>query len=252
MKVKQSPIHLLKSAMVFVSGVLLSTHLQALPINSVPYGSIVGNGFVDFEDLPQVAAPGLNFDAIFASNGTQFAERFVGQTLSFSGNFDVLSGAPTNPLALQAGAPSMNINVFDFDPTNGNVLTGLGPLGFPNFDAIGEGAVSILFDFDQAAFGFQLLGGDGGTGTIDFYRRDGSLISSVGVSGLANDFYGFAREGDVKDIAGISISNLDPAGIAIDNLKFTVQGVTPDSGATLALFGLSLACIILRRKFNVA
>jgi hypothetical protein len=40
-----------------------------------------------------------------------FAERFVGQTLGFSGNFDVLSGSPSDPLTLQVGDPNQNINV---------------------------------------------------------------------------------------------------------------------------------------------
>jgi len=44
--------------------------------------------------------PGTNYDAIFESDNTSFAERFVGQTRSTSGNFDVLSGTPAASLAL--------------------------------------------------------------------------------------------------------------------------------------------------------
>ncbi len=111
----------------------------------------------------------------------------------------------------------------------------------------------MLFDFDQSAFGFQLIGGDGGSGTVDFYRRDGSLISSLSLMGLASAYYGFEREGSLQDIAGISIYNLDGGGVAFDNLKFTVQGVSgvPEGGATLALLGLSLAGIAgLRRSLT--
>ncbi len=85
-----------------VASVLFCTNLHAAPINSIAYGSITGTGFVNFEDLAHVAAPGTNYNGIFASGGTQFAERFVGQTLSFSGSFDVLSGCSQQP----ARAPS--------------------------------------------------------------------------------------------------------------------------------------------------
>jgi len=221
---------------------------SAAAINQVTYASLTGTGLVTFDDVAGGAAPGTNYDGILASGGEHFAERFVGQTLSANGDFDVLSGSPTGTLALQVGSPNHNVNVFVNAGTN--VLTGLGTPGFPSFSAIGEGAFTTLFTNDQSQFGFQLVGGDGGSATINFYRRDSSLIQSIVVSGLANAFYGFSRDLGVQDIAGISIFNNDPGGIGFDNLKFDVPSTaTVPEPSTLTLMGLG-ALYLRRRRRN--
>ncbi len=186
-------------------------------------------GVIDFNDV------GVgNYDAIFESGGADFAERFVGQSLSFSGNFDVLSGTPTSPLTLQAGTAGQNLSVTNSACCATPVLAGLGPLGYPALDAIGEGSMAVLFDYDQSQFGFELVGGDGGSATLSFFRRDGSLVDQVVVTGLNTQAYGFARVGGVHDIAGISIENTDPGGIGLDNLCSDVPGV-PGTPATFTL-----------------
>jgi hypothetical protein len=174
----------------------------AAPINQVSYASLTGTEVITFEDLPQVGAPGTNYDGVFTSGGVAFAERFVGQTLADSGGFDVLSGAPSGALALQVGAPNQNINVFagTYGGKYGNVLTGLGPAGYPSFDAIGEGSFALLFSTDQSQFGFSLVGGESGNAFISFFKRDGSLIDQVTVAGLSDTLYGFSRDGGVTDI----------------------------------------------------
>ena len=87
----------------------------------------------DFDDLPAAGGGGVNYNGVLVSIGVSFAERFVGEALSFSGDFDVLSAGATNPLTLQTGTPNQNLSLLSFNSTN--VLTGLGPLGFPNFSA---------------------------------------------------------------------------------------------------------------------
>lgn len=176
-----------------------------------------------FDDVPGGAAPGVNYDGIFASVGVYFSERFVGQSLSYSGNFDVVTGAPSDPLFPQVGLPGQNLNVFAFST---NVLDGLGPLGFPDFDAIGEGSVAMYFPIGQSEIGFQLVGGNAGTATLHFYRSNGSLIDTIVISGLAETSYGFKRAGGVPDIAGVLILTDDAAGIGIDNVCHDV-GVVP-------------------------
>lgn len=83
----------------------------------------------------------------------------------------------------------------------------------------------MLFDYDQSEFGFELIGGGGGPATVDFFRRDGSLIDSIEIPNLSVDSYGFQRAGGIADIAGISIQNTDPAGIVFDNLCHDTEGV---------------------------
>jgi hypothetical protein len=98
------------------------------------------------------------------------------------------------------------------------VLAGLGNLGFPDLDAIGEGSIAISFPAPQAHVSFDLVGGNGGSATLGFYRMDGSLIDNITVTGLADLRYGFATPDGAASIAGILIQNTDPSGIGIDNI----------------------------------
>lgn len=193
------------------------------PIAEVDPGTLTCDGNITFDDVTGGPSPGTNYDVVFESDGADFAERFAGQTLSASGNFDVLSGTPSDPLTLQVGAANQNLNVFV--NASSQVLTGLGPLGFPDGAAIGEGSFAVLFDFDQSEFGFDLVGGDGGSATVDFFSRDGALIDSIVLSGLSSQSYGFQRAGGVNDVAGITVQNDDGAGVGFDNLCHDVAGV---------------------------
>ena len=165
-----------------------------------------------FTDVLGGEPPGTNYDGVVQSGGLLFAERFKGQTVGYSGDFDVVSGNPTNPLSLQAGSPGQNLDVFAYTT---NVLAGLGPLGFPDFDAIGEGAIAMVFPLPQSRVSFQIVGGNGGSGTLGFYRADGSLIDNVVVSGLGEFGYGFATSDGSRSIAGILIQSTDPSGIGV-------------------------------------
>jgi hypothetical protein len=228
---------------------LFATSVGAAPINQVSYASLTGTELITFDDIAGSGGAGTNYDATFVSGGAGFGERFAGQTLGASGAFDTLSGSPSASLSVVAGAPNQNQDILIFNGSN--VLTGLGNLGYPSFDAVGEGSFAVVFSSDQSEFGFQLVGGNGGNATIDFFRRDGSLIAEIVVGGLADAFYGFSREGGLKDIAGISITNLDPAGIGFDNLKHDVESTigTPEP-ATIALLGLALISMFYVRRRN--
>ena len=56
------------------------------------------------------------------------------------------------------------------------------------------------------------------------FRRDGSLIHSITLSGLTSESFGFTRAGGTKDIAGFSIDNTDTQGIGYDNICHDVVG----------------------------
>lgn len=228
---------------------LIATGVNAAPINQVAYASLTGTEIVTFDDLPSASASGTNYDSIIISGGTAIGERFDGQTRSSSGDFDVLSGSPSATLNVLTGSPDQNLDLLFYNGSN--VLAGLGPLGYPNFDAVGEGSFALLFSTNQSQFGFQLVGGNGGTATVDFFRRDGSLIEEILLSGLTDTFYGFSRDGGLQDIAGISISNNDLGGIGFDNLKHdVVSNVAVPEPASIFLIALGLLGVANTRRKN--
>jgi hypothetical protein len=186
---------------------------------------------VTFDDFTCPPSPGVAYDTVLTSNGATFGERFAGQNLSYDGDFDVLSGTPTGPLSLIAGAPSQNLCVYYDTPFfNTCLMTGVGPVGHPYNNGIGEGAFAVLLPFDQVEFGFELLGG--GNAVVNFFRRDGSLIDTITLTNYSGLSYGFRRSTGTRDIAGFSVHNSDPGGLAFDNLCFDGDTPTATSFAT--------------------
>lgn len=238
---------------------------QAAAINQISYGDVSGVGTIGFDSVPG----GPVLDGVVQIGAAKFGEHFKGQSVGTSGLFDTLSGAPVGPLNLLSGGVDKNLYL-----TQGG-LAGLGAagrLGDPcldpddpdcvppvlSDDAIGEGAISILFDGDQSEFGFELLGANQGLLHLAFFRIDGSLIERLDPIrlDLGLQTFGFRRSGGVKDIAGISIWNEDEGGLTFDGLKFDVITVRqPPGGGTvplpsaLLLAGLALgAALGLRRR----
>jgi len=243
----------------------LSPSLQAAQeqtgqIETVDPSTLTVTGVITFDEFTGTTGAGLNFDGVVEAKGATFAERFAGQALSFSGDFDVLAGTPSSPLTLQVGAAQQNLNILFWPPSASNVIDGLGPKGFPNNDAIGEGAIAVRFDADQSELGFDVVGANSGSATLNFFRRDGSLIGTVVLSlgaSEGNQALAFRRAGAVKDIAGLSIHNDDGGGIGYDNFRIddapaTTQVVGSDGG-TVAIqqFGKPVAGInIPQGTFN--
>lgn len=191
------------------------------------------NARSDFETLPQRPEPGFVFDAPYRSEGVWLAERFEGQKIVNATLFDVLSGEPVNPLKIRKGKAGRNLSVAFHKGFGSNALFPLGPDGFPEISARGEGAVAIMFDNDQYALGFRVhsdypapLGqrpGQRGTATVRFFTRNGTKIDQQTLTlqqGITE--FGFERENYISDIAGITITNDDPGGIAIDDIIFQI------------------------------
>lgn len=236
-----------------VLGVLGATSVASAQITIVPYASLTQNFAWDFSGVGAGGGIGSNYDGIVSIPGVSFAERFLGQTLSTipapppvaGGPHDVLGPTVTGALALQVGAASRNINVITFLP-GFYVIDGLGPDGFPNTSAIGEGSMAALYTQDYFEIGFGVNTDNAGAApsfmTIDFFRRDGSSIQRMAVQvapgNPSQQLFGFRRDGNVADIAGFSVFNDDPGGMGYLN-------VVPAPGAGIALL---LGCAFAARR----
>lgn len=257
---------LMKTAM--LSMALTCASAIAAPINIGSYTLLTGTDVVTFNEFPvnydpdNASITGAVQDGIVISGGVAFGEHFSGQLLGASGNFDVLSGLPAGPLTLLAGAAGQNLatvpaRVIDLPSLQfDSVLSGIGRLGNGSSAGTGEGAISILFSADQSQIGLQLVGLNGGNTFFSFFRSDGSLIQTFSTRAANNAYLGLFRDGQIKDIRGVSIWNDDPNGMAIDNLKHDVASnisAVPEagSGAMLAA-GLLLIGWVARRSAKVA
>ncbi len=216
--------------LVIGAGLIVAAAQAAAGVDLVPYAELEGelSSKIDFESYAKVPSPGEPLDGIVALDGASFGERFAGQVLAQDGPFDALHLTPRGPLALEAGIPGQNLAV-EFVFFMSNQLKGMAPPGFPEREAGGEGAVSILFDRDQSALGFRVTSEPKpedasipkGRMTVAFYARSGALIDELDVElewVLAG--YGFRRTNGAEDIAGVTITNRDPQGVAIDDVIF--------------------------------
>ena len=174
---------------------------------------------ITFEGTQSTAGPGWQIDAVLVMEGASFGERFAGQTQMVAGDHDVIDGAASAPLTLLSGAPGAALSLVRM---NGNtLLNGYGPAGFPKRQAQGEGAIAWVFDEDQSALSFQLRGGEGGQAQAQFLRRDGSVIDVIVITPVGEHAIGFQRGGKERDIAAVVLTNTDPQGVALDNLRFS-------------------------------
>ena len=221
--------------LLIVSSLIFSVNVSAaIVIDNTVAGSITH----DFSASATGQVSGL-----INQTGATYGELFTGQTLSTVGGFDSLTGTPDAGLNLEANAVATDNIVVLFDsPSGSNVI--YGDLG----GAIGEGALSIRFDSVISLFGFDIVGENGGQFTIAFFGNDGSSLGSI-TQTASNSFFGFSVASGPL-IAGVSITNTDPAGIGYDNITFNTASVPEAS--SIILLGLGLVGLgFTRRKKSV-
>lgn len=182
---------------------------------------------------------------------------FVGQSLSGNPGVDCPGGAasacvvgtPTGPLALDLGSPNVFVTGDGANPTS-PVLS-----GSPTFN----GPIAIWFDTDQYGVGFDggFFDAVGSTG-IRAFDRAGNVLGTVSNTGLGIEFLGLVTNNGLAQIAGVelTLTGSEPAGFAIDNLRFgkvgdvVVPGV-PEPATWLQMiagFGLVGAAMRYRKR----
>jgi hypothetical protein len=201
--------------------------------------TIVGTTTHDFE------ATAFGVYSTLSLPGATYGERFAGQVLSTdaSGFFDTLTGTPSSPLTLLAGAPgfSLALSGSGVSEVPGRFLSGCGPLapGCPGTFSVGEGAVSLLFGEDQQVFGFEVFaeGGEFMELGVQFFSRTGVALGAFSIPATAGvNFLGFRVAGG-DGIAGVSLTNTDGGGVGYDSVTFST--IPEPSTASLVLLGLA-------------
>ncbi|MEQ9693378.1 hypothetical protein [Shimia sp. SDUM112013] len=188
------------------------------PVCAVPPEDLDLARVITFDDMPSSFGIGRQIEGILEQEGVRFGERFLGQVFVNMDGFDDVSGPARAPLTLLAGAPNETLGILRLMRTS--VLQGHGPTQYPRADAVGEGAIAVAFDHEQGAVALDIRGGEMGFATLTFLARDGTPLDSHRIGPLGEASYGFLRAGGQRDIAGLVITNRDPEGIALDNLRF--------------------------------
>jgi len=230
---------------------------SATSIIQIPAASFVaGSGLITFSEkalgtvnptyVPAdygggIGSPTVTFEGFFSGQS-------LGATCGGVASGCVL-GTPSNPLTLDGASPNTFIVGDGANPTS-PVLSGT-----PTFN----GPISMLFDVDMAGVGLDggFFNAIGGT-AIKAFARDGTLLGQVTNGALAIEFLGLVTDDGSEKIAGLqfSIVGPEPAGFAIDNVRFgrTGQVVVPPNPipepTTMLLLGSGLLGLpaMIRRK----
>jgi hypothetical protein len=244
------------SSALSILGLALQTAAEATIVRINQSAFTPAAGLITFSEKPlgtqnPVYLP-AEYGGAFGAPIVSFGGTFAGQTVGIppippgalpSG---VVNGAPNNPLSL-VNSPATFITSDGANPTS-PVLSGT-----PTFN----GPVSILFSVDVAGVGLDggFFNAIGGT-AISAFDRNGNLLGQVLNEALGIEFLGLVTQDGQSKIAGLQFSlvGAEPAGFAIDNLRFgtTGQVVPPEPIPTPALLpgliGMGVAALRKRKS----
>lgn len=221
---------------------------------------LAGSGLITFDEVP-LGTVNPHYDPAeyggdAGAPSVDFGGFFVGQQISDNPASDCpgatatgcVVGTPTDPLTLDSSAPD-TFTVNDASSNTNPVLS-----GSPTF----AGPVAILFS--NPVVGVGLKGGffDAVNSTqIAAYTATGDLIGSVTNTQTGFEFFGLMTASGQPLISGLLFSLVadEPAGFAIDNLRFaevgeiapTPTGVPAPGTAALLSLGLLLILAFCRR-----
>jgi len=178
---------------------------------------------INFED-PRIESETL-IDDVFGIGDVAFGESFsprrpnIFDSWYTRGAYDNARPDAASPLRVYSGTAEENLALVKTNESQ--MLAGLGPP--PDF-LTGNGSISFGFHHAQVAVGFKVfaLGGKykGGTIRIHVFDTSGTHLSYIyfEISGASR--VALCTQNGLPVIGGITISNVVPGGIAIDDIKY--------------------------------
>ncbi|WP_432447986.1 hypothetical protein [Aliiroseovarius marinus] len=203
-------------------------------ITQVPYDKVVSQtaGQLDFESFPTLPEPGQAVPGLVRVTGLTLGDSLAGQARRAVDGFDTLDRAPRAPVTVVAGG-SPALAVAYHTGFGSNAAFPIGPDGFAARSGRGEGALAMGFDATVHAFGLRLhadyadpLGSRPAPGPVwlDFYAGDGTKLHRAELRpdhGVQS--YGFLS---TAPISAITLTHRDPGGIAIDDIRYSLDSLT--------------------------
>lgn len=215
------------------AGLITFSELAVGTTNPVYTAAMYGGG---------VTAPTVSFGSYFTGQSISAASCAPGAAPT-----GCVTGTATGSLSLAAGAAGSFIAEDGANPTS-PVLSGT---------PIYNGPIAILFDIGLAAVGldggyFNAIGGT----SITAFAHDGSILGTISNEGLGIEFLGLATQDGSEMIAGLlfSLTGDEPAGFAIDNVRFGTIGqvIIPGNDvpepSSIALAAAAMAALVMARR----
>jgi len=253
-----SVFRLLLAVGVFVSSLYGAAHAAVIKIPESAFTPAAG--LITFSEFPLGTVNPTYTPADYGggpgSPTVTFGGFFLGQSLGNAASCPpgaalsgCVIGTPSAPLSLDPAAPNTFITNDGDNPTS-PVLSGT-----PQFN----GPVAILFDVPVAGVGLSggFFDAIGGTAIVAF-DAEGNVIGTVVNEQLGIEFLGLVTDDESETIAGLlfHLVGPEPAGYAIDNVRFGLAGqiVVPGNGApepgALVLVAVGLMALGYARRRN--
>ncbi len=204
-------------ALLLVTCLAAATHAQTASImaTNVQSGSAVAAGGDFAGHTGHTGYPGIYAQPDFGA-----AEAFAGQTVAVVSGYETVSGLPAGALLVPVAANGVTLYNSALQGQTGNC-------GDP---CTGEGAVTFSFAMPQSAVGLDIPLFESGSVTAQFFEP-GGLPFDVLVLARGSLSWTFTAPAG-HTIAGVTFTNVDPFGVAYDNLRLTPAPPVPVEAAS--------------------
>ncbi|SPF75839.1 hypothetical protein ALP8811_00833 [Aliiroseovarius pelagivivens] len=211
------------------------TPVYAETITQAPYDFVAetASGLIDFESFPVLPEPGQVIADTLRAPGATLGAALAGQTRGANETFATLNGPPSAPARVEQNPPLPPMAIAFHAGFGSNAAFPLGPKGFAQRSGRGEGSLAFSFDAPIRSFALRLhldyadpLGSRPAPGPVwlHFYGSDAALLQAETLTPKQGvQSFGFLSS---APITAITLSHQDPGGIAIDDIRYSLDSHT--------------------------